>query len=173
MGKLDSLRIDDCPFAFASFAAKHNALVDLLASMVGENGISVVMAEKNAIIRSNIAAGNSNANVNFSNVAVVTADGRLQNVLSNTAISNSYPTRLEVRGVSNDRITINFDEVAALNAASTQYVAFGYDYFYFDAGTKSLTLDAINITQDMSIREIDVCDGGVAKKMLVIASAPY
>jgi hypothetical protein len=56
MGKLDSLRIDDSPLAFASFAAKHTALVDLLAGMVGQSGIEIVMAEKNAIIRANIAA---------------------------------------------------------------------------------------------------------------------
>lgn len=50
MGKLDSLRITECPAAFAVFAAKHNALVDLLAAMRGEGGISVVMAENNAIV---------------------------------------------------------------------------------------------------------------------------
>lgn len=29
------------------------------------------------------------------------------------------------------------------------------------------------VTKNMSIREIDICDAGVTKKMLVLASAPY
>ncbi len=173
MGKLDSLKIETAPLAFASFAAKHNALVDLLAGMVGENGISVVMAERNAIIRANIAAGNVNANVNFSNVSVVTSNGTLQNVLSNTVNSNTYPQRLEVRGVSNDRITINWDELAALKSDSTQYVAIQYGSIIMDAGSTSLEILAANVTQNMGIREIDVCSGNVAMKMLVLASAPY
>jgi len=175
MGKLDSLKIDDSPLAFASFAAKHNALVDLLAGMVGQSGIEIVMAEKNAIIRANIAAGPAGpaGNVAGNTANVVGFNGLLQNVYVGNAIPNAYPERLEVRGVSNARVTINFDEVAALNAASTQYVAFGSNYFYFDAGTYSMTLDAADITRNMSVREIDVCSGNVAMKMLVIASAPY
>jgi hypothetical protein len=30
-----------------------------------------------------------------------------------------------------------------------------------------------DVTADMRIREIDVCDDGTAKKMLVLASEPY
>jgi hypothetical protein len=40
-------------------------------------------------------------------------------------------------------------------------------------GTHSLELLESNLTQSMSIREIDVCDAGVTKKMLVLGSAPY
>lgn len=38
---------------------------------------------------------------------------------------------------------------------------------------KSLTINPALITQNMGIVEIDVCSGGVAKKMLIIGSAPY
>jgi hypothetical protein len=37
----------------------------------------------------------------------------------------------------------------------------------------TLTIDPALITQNMGLVEIDVCSGGVAKKMLIIASAPY
>jgi len=37
----------------------------------------------------------------------------------------------------------------------------------------TLTVNKSLLTQNMTLREIDVCSGGVAKKMLIIASAPY
>lgn len=37
----------------------------------------------------------------------------------------------------------------------------------------TLTINPALITQNMGLVEIDVCSGGVAKKMLIIASAPY
>ena len=47
---LEALRITECPFAFASFAAKHNALVDLISQLRGANGITVTISERNGII---------------------------------------------------------------------------------------------------------------------------
>lgn len=46
-------------------------------------------------------------------------------------------------------------------------------YLYRSSNGKTLDIQTSALTQDMAIREIDVCDGGVAKKMLVIGSAPY
>jgi hypothetical protein len=43
-------------------------------------------------------------------------------------------------------------------------------------GTYSAVIDVATLTskaKNMTLREIDVCDGGAAKKMLVLASAPY
>lgn len=37
----------------------------------------------------------------------------------------------------------------------------------------TLTINPSLITQNMGLVEIDVCSGGVAKKMLILASAPY
>lgn len=158
MGKLDSLRIDDCPFAFASFAAKHNALVDLLAGMVGENGISVVMAEKNAIIRANIAAGPA-GNVAANTANLVSSTGYLANAYVANANIGTYPTALRV-----------------LHVASGVYMEMaspGDIPGFRLVGAHTLQILESNVTQDMSIREIDVCDAGVTKKMLVLASAPY
>lgn len=39
--------------------------------------------------------------------------------------------------------------------------------------TSILTINAADLTKNMSIKEIDVCVGGVNKKMLIIASDPY
>jgi len=40
-------------------------------------------------------------------------------------------------------------------------------------GGATLTVNKSLLTQNMTLREIDVCSGGVAMKMLIIASAPY
>lgn len=45
MSKLESLRISECPAALADFARKHNALVDLIASMEG-----AVVSENNIVV---------------------------------------------------------------------------------------------------------------------------
>lgn len=42
-----NLYISKCPAAFAEFAAKHNALVDLLLNMTGRNGVEVIATEGN------------------------------------------------------------------------------------------------------------------------------
>jgi hypothetical protein len=174
MGKLDSLRIDDSPLAFAGFAAKHNALVDLLAGMVGQNGIDIVMAEKNAIIRANIAAGPA-GNVAFSNVAnVVGSDGRLQNVYAGAAIANAYPTKLQVVNGGTAEIFGTAVVIANASYAVSLRAAAGEGLYIQKAGGATyLYVQESAITRDMTVREIDVCSGGVAKKMLVIASAAY
>jgi hypothetical protein len=187
MGKLASLKIDDCPYAFASFAAKHNALVELLGSMVGENGISVVMAEKNAIIRGNIAGGAA-GNVTIDNVStanVVGFNGLLQNAYVGNVIANAWPTTLRtVNAGANVEMSNNglFVEVVSLPGSTvvwqvntgTYTLQVLADGKFKVNGTNSLVLDPASLAgSSMSIKEIDVCDGGVAKKMLVVASDPY
>lgn len=166
MGKLDSLKIDNSPLAFASFAAKHNALVDLLAGMVGENGISVVMAERNAIIRGNIA-NSSAASGSYANV--VGTDGRLTNVASGAPIANAYPTSL--RTVSSGR-TVRMDstglavEGSALDFRHDPVTGLGGWY----VGSLKLEIDTSLLTANVTLRELDVCGG---QKILILASAPY
>lgn len=47
------------------------------------------------------------------------------------------------------------------------------DGIYYGYGGKNFEVQGTLLTQSMSIKEIDVCVAGVAKKMLVIASDPY
>lgn len=181
MGKLDSLKITECPYAFASFAAKHNALCDLMAGMVGENGISVVMAEKNAIIRANIAGG-SLGNVTGTMANVVGSDGRLQNVYAGTAIANAYPTELRVlntgvttktnaAGVS---VESSASDIFLDSANSKVEINFGGGELirmFYGGGGPDLLIQGT--TRSLQVKEIDVCSANVAMKMLVIASDPY
>lgn len=48
--KVSSLKITECPAAFADFARKHNALVDLIKSMTGRNGINVAAGDLRIVI---------------------------------------------------------------------------------------------------------------------------
>lgn len=166
MGKLDSLRITESPYAFASFAEKHNALVDLLASMVGQNGITVTIAEKNAIIRGNIAntsnsggGGISMANVYASlnaNVAnVVNATGALANAYIVNANIGAYPSRAKYVTASGNVV---IDSVGVTITKSD---------------TKFCKIAFADITQNISLQNITVCNNGHSNFMLVLGSSPF
>lgn len=47
------------------------------------------------------------------------------------------------------------------------------DGLVINNGSNNLTIDPALITANMSVREIDVCDAGVTKQMLIVGSAPY
>lgn len=170
MGKLDSLKIDDCPYAFASFAAKHNALCDLIAGMVGENGISVVIAERNAIIRGN-GAGTA-GNVTIDNVAtanVVSHNGYLANAYVANANTGAYPTLLRTGAPGGDYAQMTS---AGLHVQGGSFVNISNNQIWLQGAHEFVVYEPL-LTHDMGIKEVDVCDGGVAKKMLIIASNPY
>lgn len=158
MSKLEALKIRESPFAFASFAEKHNALVDLIAGITGQNGITVVVAEKNAIIRGNIAnGGGGGAIANLTNVAVVTQDGRLQNVLSNTALTNNYPASGKYVTASGN-VTVDSVGVSILTS-----------------GGKYCNIAFANIARDIGIRTVTVCNysSGAQQSMDILSSAAY
>lgn len=169
MGKLDSLKISDCPYAFASFAAKHNALVDMLAGMVGQNGISVVLAEKNAIIR---GAGGAGGNVTIDNVAtanLVGAGGYLANAYVANANINAFPTLLRTGAVGGPYARMN---ASGLLVSGDAFVDISNNQIWLQGAHEFVVYEPL-LTHDMGIKEIDVCSGNVAMKMLVIASEPY
>jgi hypothetical protein len=65
-------------------------------------------------------------------------------------------------------VVVNFAGGSSVN------IVRGEGIHVYNATTgKDCYLQLSQVTADMSIREIDVCDGGTAKKMLVLASEPY
>ena len=50
MASLNSLKITECPAAFAEMAAKHNALCDLIAQLTAQPPLGVTVADRNAVI---------------------------------------------------------------------------------------------------------------------------
>ena len=67
----------------------------------------------------------------------------------------TYPT--ELRAV-NGSTSVKLDSTGLIITASTG---------------NTCTVNFAGITRSLSIREIDVCDAGTAKKMLILGSAPY
>lgn len=86
----------------------------------------------------------------------------------------SVPDPLTVGTINNT--TLNGSNAYFYQVDST-YGAFtslgATDFFVNSVGTYSISLPATSITRNMTIKEVDVCDGGVAKKMLIVASDPY
>jgi len=64
--------------------------------------------------------------------------------------------------------TENFDFFKVVRTNTTTQIQ-----LFNITGSKLLNIDAKNITQNMGIKEIDVCSNGVAQKMLILASDPY
>lgn len=65
-----------------------------------------------------------------------------------------------------------FDNELHYDDGTTQVDIDGSGIVITRAG-KTLTINPALISQNMGLVEIDVCSSGVAKKMLIIASAPY
>lgn len=90
-------------------------------------------------------------------------------------ITTTNRIMIDQASLAND-ITIDSNGIKVLAASSANYTKItneGLIQVFNDTDTKLLTIDPALITETMSIREIDVCSGGVAMKMLVLASAPY
>ena len=167
MGKLDSLKITEAPLAFASFAAKHNALCDLLAGMVGENGISVVIAEKNAIIR-----GNVTANGNVVSTGGITMENVYSNLNANVANLVRHDGLLANAYVANANIG-TYPSIGKFVTASGNVVIDSVGVVITKSDGKICNIAFATLTQNMSIQNVQVCSNGNTKSMLVIASAPY
>jgi hypothetical protein len=80
-------------------------------------------------------------------------------------------------------VTFYVDAYTYGEVSATQYLSASSNSlaYYGQAGItisnnftgKSMTVLASALSKDITLREIDVCDSGVPKKMLIIASSPY
>jgi hypothetical protein len=95
---MSGLKIQQLPAAFVEVGAKHNALVDVVKTMKGENGITVVASDANVIIRGSSTTGTASGDP----VDVVGSDGKLNAVVKHStwASPTAYPQRLEIRSGS-------------------------------------------------------------------------
>jgi hypothetical protein len=107
-------------------------------------------------------------------IDVIGSDGKLNKVPKHStwATPSTYPSLVRV-GASGANVTqMDGSEILARNNGATVYVAITYSRIEL-VGANTLAIDESDLSHDMSIKEIDVCVAGVAKKMLVIASDPY
>jgi hypothetical protein len=91
-------------------------------------------------------------------IDVVGSDGKLNKVAKHSSwvAPTTYPTFLKTSTTGN-----------------TQFVTADSNGLEIDQGTYKARIWFASLTKDMSIKEIDVCVGGVNKKMLILASDPY
>jgi hypothetical protein len=124
-------------------------------------GVNIAKAKGNTLVRTRASNQSPSAGSEGAAIDVIGSDGKLNKVPKHStwATPTTYPT-----------------EVRVVHVASGVYMALsspsGLPGIRL-VGAHTLSIVESDLTQDMSIREIDVCDAGVTKKMLVIASAPY
>lgn len=79
-------------------------------------------------------------------------------------------------GVTVDDATTNTnvdEDGVTYTGTSSAAASLGVNGLTMTDGTYTLSIPFTDIDRDISIREIDVCDSGTPKKMLILASAPY
>jgi hypothetical protein len=89
--------------------------------------------------------------------------------------SNSKTVIIDLTALANN-ITIDGNGIKILNATSGNYAKIseaGVITVYDSSGAKVLTIDPEALTHDMAIKTWDVCDSGIAKSALVLASDPF
>ena len=188
--------IEQSPSAFVPLAQAINTIARALNAASGTGGLRVTVSEGKIIFE---LAGALDVDITghaatateadfayfadtaaFANVAydayAVPASGITGNTLPAGVTGSSLTTlgnlvSLEVVGISNlaavycTGLSVNFSSGASIVCSSTG--------FSVNTGTKSLVISFASITHDMSVREIDVCDSGTPKQMLVLGSAPF
>jgi len=149
---MDALKITQCPSALAEFARKHNKLVGLIANLRGTGGIKVVASERNVVVDGSAISGTGGTSTQ-----AVGGDGKLVSVVqpAGAAAATTYPYALGV---------VTASCTALLNSVG---------FTMTNSGGKTCTIAFAGLTYDLAIREIEICDSGVTKKMLILGSAPY
>lgn len=161
--------------------------------------ISLVLNDDGTIPGTTGGGGGAATSLSYSDASItITADGngvKLTNLATGTYVKMYTTGALGVtNGSTGDFTMIDHDgKFHSENAAGTKTFSFVPNtgsLIYYNAGnqiqmsasgmvvfsnTYSQTMDVNfnDIVRNIALREVDVCDGGVAKKMLVMASAPY
>ena len=158
MGKLDALRISECPAALADFARKHNALVDLLANMQG-----AVVAENNIVVTGSAGTG-SGSYTEGAAVTVPGATGLLNLVVKHSTWTapTTFPTQL---GADNGTVSVRLNAsgcyVSSSSSSAYSQLYPGNCYIYTTAGKL------------LQVTEWDVCNSGSPGKAVFVSSDPY
>lgn len=69
--------------------------------------------------------------------------------------------------------TVGTFRATSITATSITATSYWGDSLTLTNGGNTISIAQASITRSLSLKEIDVCSGGVAKKMLILASDPY
>jgi hypothetical protein len=170
MPDLSHLKIKKAPKALASFAAEHNALVDLIASIEGQLGINVNVASSPRK-RISFPVGMKAPKQQPRGKILITGNPTALFAYGAGGSSNGTgEVHLNANGYQVDVDTSNYVRVTN----STQYVGLDpVNGLAVVRGGNSVTIPFAGITRNITLKEIDVCSNGAAKKMIIVASDPY
>ena len=146
MPALDSLKVDSAPAAFVPIAKAHNALADLIASMVGSNGVKVTVSEGRILIELSGTGGTGSSSGGGGVPDPLTID--TLTVTGNTQLSGY------LRGT-----TATFTGDVDVDGDFTASWVFSNN---FSVSGQTLTLQTVQ-----------VCDGGTTKSMYVLGSGTF
>lgn len=142
-----SLKINNAPFALASFAAAHNALVDLIKTSQGSNGIKVFASDGKIII-----------------------DGSGVSVTGGQAASLVFDD-------GNVLITIDADGVKVLNQVSSDYIQLHNDASLeisdYSSGNFLVIQPSDMFYGNYAMREYSVCSNGTPANARFLSSTTY
>jgi hypothetical protein len=137
-------------------------------------GVKISKAKGNTLVRTRASNESPSVGSEGAAIDVPGSDGKLNKVPKHStwAPPSTYPSLVRA-GASGANVTqMDGDEILARNNGGSIYVAITASRIEM-FGANELLIDESDLTHNMSIKEIDVCVAGVAKKMLVIASDPY
>jgi hypothetical protein len=166
--RVDPLTVGPVIKPLGKLKRAHNKLVNLIRTITCKGGLKVSISDGRLIFDASQITGASEGAA----IDVVGSDGKLNKVPKHStwAAPSTYPSELRVGSTFHARMEPLV--VMVQNSTGSVFTALNSSQISMQ-GAHSLIIAESALTKDMAIREIDVCSGGVAKKMLVIASAPY
>jgi hypothetical protein len=168
--RVDPLTVGPVIKPLGKLKRAHNKLVNLIRTITCKGGLKVSISDGRLIFDASGIIGSEGAPID-----VVGSDGKLNKVPKHStwATPTVYPSFLATNNGTAQMTSTAF--IAALGNYAVSLRAESGEGLYIQksGGATYLYIQESAITKIMTVREIDVCDGGVAKKMLVIGSAPY
>lgn len=190
MANLNHLKVENAPAAFAEFAAKHNELVSLIESLEAATGIDIKIIHspmkklsvngtptKKTFPKGKIRIGLS-AMAAASQVAVSTTGtpgggGGSGNVGGTTQAVGSTGLLLDVLQPTSPNTPANYPTLLRTNNSGNIVSMDVTGLTVLRSNGIGLTVPFADISRNMGVKTISVCNGNTSMSMLVIASDPF
>lgn len=180
---LEEFKVQNAPAALQELVQKHNALVELIGMIRGVNGIYTHVSRGGIVLSANptglSGTGQSSGTGASGNVGgtiqAVGTNGTLFDVVEPVSpnVPAGFPTRLRTTNANSTNYSqMTGTEIVCIDTSIGVYSRLTRASIEL-VGVHQLLISEADLVADMAIKEIDVCDAGVTKKMLVIGSDPY
>ena len=117
---LDGLKIDSAPLAFADIAAKHNAFVSMVASLVANTPLQLTLAERNGVLTLDLPALEALLESFIYDTASEAANVAIASALANYVTTTALATTLQ-NYVTTTSLTTTLANYVTTSAFSTLF----------------------------------------------------